>query len=42
MLIVVLTAANNLHPEPFVWTKTAEDILAGIARFYQRTSNSTH
>lgn len=31
---------QNEHPKPFVWTKTADDILATIARFCQRTSDS--
>jgi transposase len=35
-------AAANAEPQPFVWTKTADDILAGVARFCQRTSNSVH
>jgi transposase len=29
--------AHQAHPKPFVWTKTADDILASIARFAQRT-----
>jgi transposase len=29
--------ANNADPEPFRWTKTADDILAGIQRFCRRT-----
>ena len=29
--------AHHLNPKPFVWTKTADDILASIARFAQRT-----
>jgi transposase len=29
--------AHNEHPKPFVWTKSADDILASIARFAQRT-----
>jgi transposase len=29
--------AHNANPTPFVWTKTADDILASIARFAQRT-----
>jgi transposase len=33
---------NNEDPKPFVWTKTAEDILASIERFCLRTSNSRH
>ena len=35
-------AANNEHPKPFVWTKTADEILANVTRFCQRTSNSAH
>src|SRR5579862_4704377 len=31
-------AAHNQNPKPFVWTKTADQILASIARFAQRTS----
>src|SRR3954447_21440881 len=31
---------TNAHPKPFVWTKTADDILANIARFCRRISNS--
>jgi transposase len=30
------------HPKPFVWTKTADEILASVARFCQRISNSGH
>jgi transposase len=33
---------GNQHPRPFVWTKTADEILASIARFCQRISNSGH
>ena len=35
-------AEHNKHPKPFIWTKTADDILASVARFCQRTSNSGH
>jgi hypothetical protein len=28
---------NNADPKPFVWVKTADDILASIARFAIRT-----
>lgn len=28
---------HNADPQPFVWTKTADEILASIARFAQRT-----
>jgi transposase len=30
--------ASNDDPKPFVWTKTADEILASIARFAQRTT----
>ncbi|MDC8450139.1 MAG: IS630 family transposase [Nitrospira sp.] len=30
------------HPTPFTWTKTADDILASVARFCQRTSETGH
>jgi transposase len=36
-----ITATND-NPKPFIWTKSAEDILASIQRFCQRTSNSGH
>ena len=29
--------AHNSEPKPFAWTKTADEILASIARFAQRT-----
>ncbi|HEY7889508.1 MAG TPA: transposase [Steroidobacteraceae bacterium] len=35
-------AANNRHAKPFVWTKTADQILESIKRFCMRTSNSEH
>jgi len=35
-------AATNADPTPFVWTKTADEILASVARFCQRTHNSSH
>lgn len=28
---------HNEHPKPFIWTKTADQILANVARFCQRT-----
>jgi transposase len=34
--------ATNAHPKPFIWTKTADEILASVARFCQRISNSGH
>ena len=33
---------NNSNPKPFVWSKSADDILASIERFCLRTSNSRH
>jgi hypothetical protein len=33
---------TNAHPKPFIWTKTADEILASVARFCQRISNSGH
>lgn len=34
--------ATNQQPKPFKWTKTADDILASVARFCQRTSETGH
>ena len=33
---------SNETPKPFVWTKSADEILASIARYCQRTSDSGH
>ena len=33
---------TNGRVKPFVWTKTADEILASVARFCQRISNSGH
>lgn len=35
-------ALNNQSPKPFHWTKTADEILASLARFCQRTSETGH
>jgi hypothetical protein len=35
-------AAWNEHPRPFVWTKTADEILGTIATYCQRISHSGH
>ncbi len=35
-------ALTNARPKPFVWTKTADEILASVARFCHRISNSGH
>jgi len=31
---------HNQDPTPFVWTKTADQILASIARYAQRTTTA--
>ena len=33
---------HNRHPKPFIWTKTADQILESVARFCKRSSNSGH
>jgi transposase len=33
--------AWNENPKPFIWTKTAEQILQSLARFLQRATTST-
>ncbi|MDQ2925236.1 MAG: IS630 family transposase, partial [Acidobacteriota bacterium] len=33
---------NNASPKPFVWSKSADDILASVERFCLRTFNSRH
>lgn len=33
---------GNQDPQPFIWTKTADQILASIARFCERTYDSGH
>ncbi len=35
-------AVHNEQPKPFVWTKTADEILVSVARFCHRISNSGH
>lgn len=35
-------AVHNEEPKPFVWTKTADQILASVARFCKRISDSGH
>ena len=34
--------AWNQHPKPFVWTKTADEILSSLARYCQRISGAGH
>lgn len=35
-------AMHNEDPKPFVWVKTADEILASVARYVQRISGSGH
>ena len=35
-------AAYNEKPKPFIWTKTADEILAALARFCKRTLGTGH
>lgn len=35
-------AITNESPKPFKWTKTADEILASVARFCKRTSETEH
>jgi transposase len=35
-------AITNASPRPFIWTKTADEILTSVARFCQRTSETGH
>jgi transposase len=36
------TADWNQHPRPFIWTKTAEEILDSLARYCRRISGAEH
>jgi hypothetical protein len=36
------TAAWNKDPKPFVWTKTADEILENLAGYLQRINHSGH
>lgn len=40
--IMSYIAHTNKDPKPFVWTKTADEILDSVKRFCQRTSGSAH
>ena len=40
--ILAYIALTNTAPKPFVWTKTADEILASVARFCHRISDSGH
>lgn len=38
--IIGYIAATNAAPKPFVWTKTADEILASVGRYCQRITDS--
>jgi len=40
--ILAYIALSNNSPTPFVWTKTADEILASVARFCHRISETGH
>jgi len=40
--IKAYVAEHNKDPKPFIWTKTADEILASVSRFCQRTLDSGH
>jgi transposase len=40
--ILAYIALSNTAPKPFVWTKTADEILASVARFCHRISGPGH
>jgi transposase len=40
--IETFIATNNENPKPFVWTKSADEILASVGRFCRRISDSGH
>lgn len=40
--IQAFLAISNQRPRPFVWVKTADEILASVARFCRRISDSGH
>jgi transposase len=40
--ILAFLELHNENPKPFIWTKSADQILANLARFCQRTLDSGH
>lgn len=42
MAIQRYLAIHNENPNPFIWTKTADEILASVARFCNRINDSGH
>ncbi len=39
--ILAYVAETNADPKPFVWTKTADEILDSVRRFCQRTTDAS-
>jgi transposase len=40
--ILAYVAIHNENPRPFIWTKSADQILASVARYCRRTLDSAH
>ncbi|WP_240505231.1 transposase [Nocardia mangyaensis] len=40
--IVVWIEQRNADPKPFVWPKTAEEILESLAQYLERIAGATH
>jgi transposase len=40
--ILAYLAIHNENPKPFIWTKSADQILASVARYCRRTLDSGH
>jgi hypothetical protein len=40
--ITAWIAAWNQNPRPFIWTKSAEEILESLARYCRRISDAGH
>jgi transposase len=40
--ILAYLAIHNENPKPFIWTKSADQILASVARYCRRTLDSAH
>lgn len=40
--ILTYVETHNQAPKPFIWTKTADDILASLARYCDRINDSLH
>ena len=42
MRFTITLDVTKENPKPFVWIKTADQVLANIARYCQRTSRTGH